>query len=455
MKRIGVILLSAVCIAVMCGCPANTDNSVSTGSESAFISTTAASSESAASESIPGESGYETMPDEGNDPATIDDSVDVDTTEDSSVLFNGAGILRAHFVNHTTGKVGKKQEYRATGFIKIDSSKAYLFATRNSGSGVSFLYNVLKGAYYDENKKYIAGIYAEAGKTVGVTMDQGKYHLMIPRNCKYVRLSVNDNDAKTKWTLKEVPKTVVWFGDSIIGSVKDRSGVTEVFSCKTGMMVYDMGFSGCRMSRHNKFKDKFSMYRIAGYIKKNDYSVPVKATEQGWKDMPKYYKSSAKILANDIDFKNVDIIIISFGTNDYKYEKAVLDNKNNKYDVGTVCGALRYSIREIRSKYPHIRFYVTSPIYRAFRDDKGNISDCNTRNFGSGTLVQYSKAYRSVCQEMGVKFIDLYNDCEISESTRDKYFSNGDLLHPNAAGRKVMGEAVAKAILNDLSGKAK
>ena len=422
----------------MCACPAKTENTDSTAGESTVSSTTA-------------ETSVSTITDETSETTTASETVEATANKESDDLLSGNALEDGLYINDKDGNAEVSESFRSTDYITVDGSKAYNFVTRNAGGGITFLYNSLKGAYYDKDKNYISGIHVETKAAVGASLNDGKYHLLLPPSCKYIRLSVNDNGTSNKWSLYEIPKTVVWFGDSIIGNMVNRTSVTEAMSNNTGMLVYNMGFSGCRMSRHDGKLDTFSMYHLAEYVRKNDFSVPVSVANKGWKTMPYYFPLYARIMSKEIDFKNVDIIIISFGTNDYKWKDSVLDNKDKRFDIKTVCGALRYSIKQIKSRYPNVTIYVTSPVYRFFRDRYGRFDgDSNTKHWGSGTLIQYSNAYRDLCKEMNVRFIDLYNLCDIKESTRDMYFPLDDSTHPNEKGRLEIANTVSKFIVEDL-----
>lgn len=307
--------------------------------------------------------------------------------------------------------------------------------------GKTFLYNALVGAYYDKDKNFISGIYVSGSNPIGAVMYHGSYHLIIPSDCKYIRVSVNDNDSPKEWELDSkfaAAKTIVWFGDSIVGNTKDESSVTEQLSICTGALVYDMGFGGCTMSARPEDWDLCSMYKLADYIYYDDFTLLVRETEIGWEGMPGYFRNTARVLADEIDFKDVDVIIISFGTNDYRRPTSILENIEDDEDVNSVCGALRHTIRRIQDKYPKISIIVTSPIYRFFLDDDNRVLyDSNEHDFGSGTLKRYSDSYKAVCEELDVSYLDLYNDSLINETTRDIYFSDGG-THPNADGRKEM-----------------
>ena len=356
--------------------------------------------------------------------------------------------------------------------------------------------------------------------------------------------------------------TVVCFGDSIIGNTQNHTSVPAQLSKKSGGRVFNAGFGGCRMSTHAIGWDRCSMYRIAEYIANGDFSSLVAATDSGWSGMPSYFDDTAKTLEG-IDFADVDLITISYGTNDYRegytidredktpfvdlfdgvfdesgfvnpttgvnveaadYKRTskfypvptgtstvyvkltetvrtftlVCYNANKEcveyaslpddsqggtltlpsgtayfrpytnkefmggcyistenvgippqYDYTTVCGALRYAIKRISSKYPHIKILVTTPVFRTFFDNENNYSVAeysDTKDWGGGTLLQYAEAIKKACADMKVSCLDLYNESGLNEVTRLHYYPHNDGTHPNEKGRKLIGTLISGKI---------
>lgn len=358
-------------------------------------------------------------------------------------------------INNLDGTVYAFENYRAVNrYIKIEKNRRYRLLLKNSGGGVTYSYNAVLGAYYNQKKKFISGFFVYRDIQKGAKIDNGSFLLDIPSGCKYIKLSVNDNCNNRNWflisekgreTWTNETQKIVWLGDSIVGIPIDESSVTEVLSSMTGTMVYNIGFGGCRMSMHEEGWDNCSAYNLAKDIYSNDYAALLNSTERGWDGMPEDFRYKARTLAKDIDFDSVSAVIISFGTNDYTAPSSKLDNPENPYDVSCVCGALRKSILLIRRKNPNIKIFVTSPIYRYFKDEnEGSILyDSNTKDFGSGTLQDYSGAYRNVCKEMHAVFIDLYNESGINFKTREQFFTDDDTTHPNKKGRNQIARIVA------------
>lgn len=447
---------------------------------------------------------------------------------------------------------------RTSKFYPFEKGTLYFVASKVCDSMV-FL-------FYDENKQYIGyqsfndtsvGQYA-VGKNgyfrayTDATFDAQVYMSNTvpsePINYDYL-----PNDVPTR--AKKL--TVVNFGDSIFGNTQNHTSVSAQIAKKSGFAVFNGGFGGCHMSTHAEGWDRCSMYRLAEYIANKDFASLVAATDNGWSGMPNYFDETAKALAS-IDFADVDVITISYGTNDYREGNIPLDRESKipfvdlfdtvfdesgfinvsngvdtdatdykrtskyypvpggantvyvkptepvstfvlicygankeflgyvspssyggtltlpsgtayfrvytdksfmghgyittqdvgippQYDYTTVCGALRYSIKRILSRYPHIKFLVTTPIFRTFFDNENNYSVAaysDTKDWGSGTLVQYAEAIKKACTDMKVSCLDLYNESGLNEVTRLHYFPIDDGTHPNEKGRELMATLI-------------
>ena len=68
-------------------------------------------------------------------------------------------------------------------------------------------------------------------------------------------------------------KTIANFGDSIFGNRRPPNDVSTALAEITGATVYNLGFGGCRMAKHDTNWDPFSMYRLADSIATNDFTV--------------------------------------------------------------------------------------------------------------------------------------------------------------------------------------
>ena len=266
----------------------------------------------------------------------------------SNNLVDDSKIENGKFINWNNGDIASNDEYRLyNDYIPITGDIYITLFNDNNGIFLDDNYAIL-GAYYNQNKNYLGEIYISNSETRGATLSNNIYKLT-PNGAKYFRFSVQDNANNYKWMVstsitdyyeygqiknkylnlggKLQGKTIVNFGDSIIGNTRDNTSVSSYIAKKTGANVHNMGFGGCQMSKHATNWDLCSMYNLANDIANNDFSNLVTATATGWSGMPSYFKNTAKLLS-EIDFSKVDVITISYGTNDYREGDNLIGNNN-------------------------------------------------------------------------------------------------------------------------------
>lgn len=248
-------------------------------------------------------------------------------------------------------------------------------------------------------------------------------------------------------------KTIVTFGDSITGKgTGEGTDIATYLSQFTGATVYNCGFGGCRMTSYStKSWDAFSMYRIAEAVASGDFSYQgasfaknVTEAAGGGSVFPAYFIDHYERLRT-IDFSEVDIITIAYGTNDLTASRL---KPNSDYTLNFEA-SLKYSIELIQKAYPHINIYLCTPIYRAWTDaenDHAFVEDSDTKEFGGYKLTDYVQALKDVGAECHLPVIDLYYELGINRQNRLNYFSQKDGTHPNAIGRRAMAKLMAENI---------
>ncbi len=239
-------------------------------------------------------------------------------------------------------------------------------------------------------------------------------------------------------------KTIVNFGDSIFGNFRAPTDISTHLANLTGATVYNVGFGGCRMSKHSSAEyDRFSMYRVANAVTTRNFSVQDEAYDGHplTDTLPAYFKGSLELLKS-IDFSKVDIVTIAYGTNDFTGGKPF--EGKDKFDTDAFCGALRYSIEALRKAYPHIKIAVCSQLYRFWRGDNmlptGDSDDTQWHDRYISEFVEKTKA---VAEEYNLYFIDNYANSGINKKTRDLCFGGKDATHPIEYGRKLIAANLA------------
>lgn len=232
----------------------------------------------------------------------------------------------------------------------------------------------------------------------------------------------------------------VCFGDSITGNMEAPNDYPSVIEQKSGMTVINAGFGGCRMGTHTSHEyDAFSMYRLADAITTGDWSLQ----EQNVIMLPMSYASERLNTLKNINWNDVSVITIAFGTNDIN-ALLPLEDDTNRVATNTVVGALRYSIDRIHKTYPHIKIIVATPIYRFWSADA---EDSDSKNFDGKKFVDYVDGIKSVAEEYHIPCVDLYRNSGFNTLNKEFYYQE-DGIHPNSKGLEVIGRQMAAAIWN-------
>ncbi len=239
-------------------------------------------------------------------------------------------------------------------------------------------------------------------------------------------------------------KTILNFGDSIFGNARPPKDVSTFLATATGATVHNVAFGGCRMGKHIGNWDAFSMYRLADAIASGDWSMQDNALN--YTDRTSYAETPLALLKS-LDFNNVDVITIAYGTNDFTGENR-LDDAANKYNTKTFAGALRYSIEKIQSAYPNIQIILCTPTYRFWMDADGNfLYDSDTYEKVGYKLTDFVQKTKDVAKEYGLTVIDNYYGCGIDSSNKDVCFPSNDGTHPNQTGRELIAKYMANALI--------
>ena len=241
-------------------------------------------------------------------------------------------------------------------------------------------------------------------------------------------------------------KVIVNFGDSIFGNRRPPDDISTELARLTGATVYNCGFGGCRMSAHNLTNyGAFSMFKLADAIASGNWDEQdsgIANTTQG-EAVPSYFADSLAILKG-LNFSDVDIITIAYGTNDFA-ASVNMENENDTKDTATFAGALRYSIETLLNAYPHLKIFVCSQTYRFWMDSSNVFTkDSDTKtNSDSAKLTDFVAKTEEVAKAYHLPYINNY-DIGMNKYNRSYYFSATDGTHPLIIGCKLIAANIAK-----------
>lgn len=240
-------------------------------------------------------------------------------------------------------------------------------------------------------------------------------------------------------------KTIVNFGDSIYGKRRPPNDISTELAKLTGATVYNCGFGGCQMQLHwSEAYAPFSMCSLADAVATGDWTAQDAAVaNMSTNGIPDYFPETLEILKG-LDFSNVDVVTIAYGTNDFA-GGTDLDRESTPTGTNHFAGALRYSIETLLTAYPHLKIYICSQTYR-FWNENGVFSDSDTYLVGDKKLTDYVAKTKEVAEEYHLPYIDCYYSLGFNKFNRGMYFSEADGTHPNTQGCHLIAKHVAGAL---------
>jgi lysophospholipase L1-like esterase len=222
-------------------------------------------------------------------------------------------------------------------------------------------------------------------------------------------------------------------------------GYTQFINSVTGMNAQNVGLSSGRYAYSDdsdQYINAFALHNIVTSISSGDWTVPDSIS--GVAGYSTQYAHIQDIKA--IDFSTVDFVSIAYGTNDFS-SATPMDNADNAFDTNTFKGAIRYCIKTLTEKYPHLKILGVTPCYRFWSENGVVVDDSDTHEIGGFKLIDYVNAIKEVYTEYHLPVLDNYTNAGINSFNRLNYFSISDGLHPNINGREIIGQRVAEAII--------
>lgn len=236
---------------------------------------------------------------------------------------------------------------------------------------------------------------------------------------------------------------IVLLGDSILGQVRDETSIAAQLSRSLGKSVYNGAFGGTDMAKMeadrsmSAKKGMLSMGELALAIGYDDFGVQqtLRIRENG----TEYFSQAVDELA-DIDYSQVEILVIEHGMNDY-FDGVPIYNEDDPYDTYSFTGALRTALKTLIKRYPDMRIVLVTPTY-SWKLDKEQT--CEEWDVGEGKLKDYVLAEQHVAREFGVELVDLYHNFYRHEEWDDYKLTTLDGVHPNETGRQMIAGKLAE-----------
>nr|DAN89836.1 MAG TPA: GDSL-like Lipase/Acylhydrolase [Caudoviricetes sp.] len=306
--------------------------------------------------------------------------------------------------------------YKSSDYIPIDNTKKYntAFCSRIN--------------FYDENRKWLYGQLAYGNKTGSGRM----YKIEIQdERVAYARLTYAPSVNEPYCGLAEEQDNyeVLNLGDSIFGINPICFDISSIAQEKTGYKFANCGFGGSQASSYPDETSpfySFNFWKIADAINSGDFSEQIASADEIYNGNASILYQNRIDILTSVDFSKLKLITIGYGTNDFS--KAVgLDNENNRKDVTTYCGALRYGIEKLLAKYPHIQICLFSPPVKMLGSNNENISDTTPNNKGN-YIKDFCNAMNSVADEYHLPYFNHHDNMGINDYNWRTFLRDGTHL---------------------------
>ncbi|MBQ8326207.1 MAG: SGNH/GDSL hydrolase family protein [Lachnospiraceae bacterium] len=249
--------------------------------------------------------------------------------------------------------------------------------------------------------------------------------------------------------------TILVLGDDSFAADRGSTGLAALVAKQTGATVYNCSFLGTTISSPKALDymtkpiDSFSLYRIMSCIQYESVLL-LEDSMTYMETVPEHFEETVALLGS-IDFDTIDIVILSYGINDYLTGSITTDvNDPTNTVVNSVSGSLTTSIRVLREKYPHIKIVINSPTFAYYIEEDGTLSGGDTRRTGFQTdenLGGYMVNMKNTAVEENVTFIDNYYGVDIFSHNADKYLADSP-IHLNEAGRQLVADHISYVLNN-------
>lgn len=259
-------------------------------------------------------------------------------------------------------------------------------------------------------------------------------------------------------------KKIAIFGDSIM-QLRDNAnkGVPEYIAEITDATIYRCAVGGVMLARRlstlTPVSSATTQNELVNYLDFG-HSMPLIATPLANRDLTDINAAynrlkndfSALTLPdvatainnwNTLDFNNIDIVIMSAGTNDTRYIQLGEENASNET---TINGSVNNMVNALLTNYPHLSIYMFTPTVHYI---DGTWSDDYTAD-GTGMNQMKPRAFyagiKAAAERNHIPCKDMYDGMGWTRYNFSHYCHTGDSTHPYE-GFENMAMAMASFIV--------
>lgn len=332
-------------------------------------------------------------------------------------LFGCEEIIKTDYTNQAvdtgTGKLVSMNTRLSTGFVR---GPLQIQCPDNV-----YIRSVVKYSNLDnyDNYEVIIGNVSLSSYNI----DDDKFYIITFWNGDNTEINISISESITiKRVIEAIEsKNVEWasLGDSIVEgyysvtdgtTVTDRSkGWVNTVAIQNGYILTNYGIGG------------------TGYLSKG----------------PDNNKMNAKELVQAIDFTKYQLVTLSYGVNDWKYNQ-LLGSVDDSTETESICGNMKFVIEYIMSTNPNCKLIVTTPLNCCMFGNKETNWGIGHSFSNNGTLQDIYNAFVKICDYYGIQYIDMTHYSAINRLNITTSLYDG--VHPSELMHKVLGRELSKKI---------
>ena len=241
---------------------------------------------------------------------------------------------------------------------------------------------------------------------------------------------------------------IVNMGDSVFGNYSSPNDISTYLSKLTGATVYNCGFGGTRAvqrpetTEYTPNRRSFDLTAIAHAICEQDFTDQDAAITLGT-DIPELYATRLATLKS-IDFSEVNLLTLSYGTNDYAGSVELGDSEHPD-DATTYFGALVSAANELLTTYPNLRIVFCTPLFRVMTVGSDTVPADTKKNSNGVTLTDFADMCEAAAKQIHSFAVNNYY-MGINLSNYLNYCPDG--THPNELMRKMIAANMANNLFS-------
>ena len=243
---------------------------------------------------------------------------------------------------------------------------------------------------------------------------------------------------------------IVILGDQTIYNYNDETGIANLIAEKTGANVTALSLPDTKIALTNpgftleQAEDAFNLYYLTLSIcggKHGSYDLQDSAIN--YIEDNEIYREYVRAL-REIDFSKVDIMILSYGLNDYlQASRNTGDEVYSEQPYGTMdslSGSLDSSLQNLNERFPAMQIIISSPSFCIVKDEDGNEIGADLYNPGNGSLGDYVAFTKGVAQSHQASFADNYFFSDFNAGNYEGLLDENGM--PNAAARELIADHI-------------